>query len=231
MGLPEEMRKSCMGWSNKKLTTMNYLETKLSAGSAMNPIEINRIQSNRSIEKEKNDLIKNSNSRRVKLCDHCKRRGHDENNCWIKHPHLRPKRSHAVEILSVTGDRCVEINSIQTPKFLVDSDSEVHVCNNFTRILEPESVQVPVKTADGALKTLNKQGKIKLDILEDKVSGTLFDSNWKNILSIGRLVVDHGLSFHFEKEASVIRKGDTVIANLQRDGYLWFMKNHEQLIL
>ena len=63
MGLPEEMRKSCM---NKKLTTMINLETKLSAGKAMIRIEINRIQSNKSTEKEKIDLIKNSNSRRVK---------------------------------------------------------------------------------------------------------------------------------------------------------------------
>src|SRR3990167_5614970 len=58
MGLTDEMRKACMSWSNKKLATMKYLETKLSTGSAWNPIEINRLQTIKEVKDDRNRRIR-----------------------------------------------------------------------------------------------------------------------------------------------------------------------------
>ena len=40
-----------------------------------------------------------------------------------------------------------EINSLQELKFLVDSGSEFHVCYDAKKIIEAQSINVPVRTA------------------------------------------------------------------------------------
>ena len=33
-----------------------------------------------------------SEDRKILLCDHCKKRGHIKDKCWILHPHLKPAK-------------------------------------------------------------------------------------------------------------------------------------------
>src|SRR3990167_7697241 len=82
MGLPEDIRKICLGWSNKKLSSMEYLETKLTTGTAWNPIEINGLKDKRK------DSSKERPRRRIRTCSHCGKTGHDKERCWELHPEL-----------------------------------------------------------------------------------------------------------------------------------------------
>ena len=38
------------------------------------------------------NAVRGSGCIRTKKCRHCGRTGHDDIECWIKHPHLRPRR-------------------------------------------------------------------------------------------------------------------------------------------
>ena len=69
MGLPDDVRKTCLRWSNKKLSSMEYLETKLTSGIAWNPIEINVVQ-DKSKKKARIDQ-REHRGRKIRSCDHC----------------------------------------------------------------------------------------------------------------------------------------------------------------
>src|SRR3990167_4359224 len=197
MGLPEDIRKICLGWSNKKLSSMEYLETKLTTGTAWNPIEINGLKDKRK------DSSKERPRRRIRTCSHCGKTGHDKERCWELHPELKPKKSNAVEVLSVS--KALQINSVEgSNQFLLDSGSEVHICNDEKRLQEIVEIDVPLKTANGATVGVHRQGSIKLSFLKQKLNEVLCGDNWKNILSVGRLVVDFDLTVIYSKERAVI---------------------------
>lgn len=88
--------------------------------------------------------------------------------------------------------------------FLIDSGSEVNVCNNRELMHGLRRKEVPVKTASGETVTVKEQGKIKLDFMENAMDDTLCGINWKNILSVGRLVVNNELTVEFSKDNSCI---------------------------
>ena len=217
MGLPDETRKICLGWSNKKLGSMQYLETKLTAGSSWNPIEINGVKD----QSKKKNFERGKSGKPVRTCTHCGKNGHDNARCWELHPEMKPKRSNAVEVLAVC--KAYEVNAVeQNENFLLDSGSEVHICNNEANLSDLVGVDVPLKTANGATVGVKKQGAIQLSFLPDKLEEVLCGKNWKNILSVGRLVVDYDLTVVYSKEKAVIKYKDEILTTLVRRGYLWY---------
>src|SRR3990167_1896881 len=202
MGLPDDIRKICLSWSNKKLASMEYLEGKLTTtGSSWNPIEIN------SIKNAETKQESNTKTWRKRIpCPHCNRIGHKEERCWVKHPHLRPNKTNAVEVLAVS--KIPEVNAVENSNyFLLDSGSEVHICNNRNLMHDLKEVATPVRTANGLTSDIESQGSIKLPFLHGTINEVLCGANWKNILSISKLVVDYNLVVEFTKESALIKKG------------------------
>ena len=58
-------------------------------GSSKPTASKNKEKRKQKLKERKTNIVQKSKS----SCTHCKKDGHDDENCWILHPELRPKKN------------------------------------------------------------------------------------------------------------------------------------------
>jgi hypothetical protein len=162
--------------------------------------------------------------REVWICEHCKKKGHLKNKCWILHPHLkqnrssrdqrRPRANHAqTEEEAGPSNREKEGSALRASAEYVkksDLDALIKALKESGRTVTPFSFHA-LHTTDDHIALTNDKPLIALHTIDNHAAS--------NALKNGKpLIVDSGASHHMISDLSLISNlkpalGNVTIAN------------------
>jgi hypothetical protein len=162
-----------------------------------------------------------------RTCNHCKKSGHIEEKCWIKHPALKTqkesnkdKESQPEEVALISQTEAAlhteDPTSEDTIDWILDSGATSHICSDkrlFTS-LEPHKIALRWGSA-GQLYT-SGIGTVKVQFSSTNQKAEIGDVLYVpelgvNLLSLG-VLVEKGLNVIFNSKTCLIRREKTVIA-------------------
>ena len=216
-GLPPETQNMVKAWDIKNLTVEN-LELRL-CGTSEDPVEINHVRAERS----RGNYQRTINRPHVQ-CTHCKKFYHTVEKCWLLHPQLKKDIK--------------QINSVETydtliyDSWLVDSGSQLNDTGDKTTLSNPTSTLLNATTADGNSSSFTTKGNATINgnsgviLLKD----CYYKKNFKNIISVSKIVDQYNGVVTFNKEAGKIVFGDSTIINMHRFNGMWYVLHHQDAI-
>src|SRR3990167_8471739 len=216
----------------KKLSnvSLSTLESRLnSPGTLLQPIEIFGTKRKTTKSYERNDH---------KQCTVCSKRGHNESQCWIKNPNLKPKRtktvsninqeeeesfSNEVYLAFSTMTKGIKRNSLRGNQivWILDSGAGTHVCNNKDAFQTLNTCETQLIVANGQKNTLNQIGDISIAGIKSlQLRNVVYAPQFKkNLISAG-LLIKNGYEIMLRNDFSYILKDGEIICHLIRKNNL-----------
>ncbi|KAL1212254.1 Retrovirus-related Pol polyprotein from transposon RE1 [Cardamine amara subsp. amara] len=145
--------------------------------------------------------------RKILVCDHCKKRGHTKDKCWVLHPHLKPLKFKGHESSKFKG----QVNSSQEAS---TEQAQVGPSRQGDELAMVAYSNDVVRKSD--LEALIKS----LTLFHNKESGITHLASLPNLQS-KTLIVDSGASHHMISNHNLINNvkpasGNVIIANGDR---------------
>ncbi|KAL0667809.1 hypothetical protein Bca4012_030513 [Brassica carinata] len=162
--------------------------------------------------------------KKVWICDHCKKKGHGKDKCWILHPHLKPQKfrsSYNEARANFTGDvgepstsRTIRSANEGGEGKALASSSSTAMRNNQDEAIRRSDIEVLIKILkDNSCNTLGTS-------LHATTSGISLNALTRNQF-IKPLDIDSGASHHMISDLKLIKNivpalGNVMIANGER---------------
>lgn len=120
-----------------------------------------------------------------KKCRHCKKPGHFEQDCWIKHPEKRPSRIRQTQVTrnskGYTTAFAVRTNTdTHKSDWIVDTGATQHICTDKSAMIHLRPTEMKVLTANKQVSNAAGQGEVKVVVRND--SGKQSSIHLKNVL-------------------------------------------------
>jgi Pol polyprotein, beta-barrel domain/gag-polypeptide of LTR copia-type len=183
-------------------------------------------------------------------CSHCNKSGHSIENCWKKHPNLRPKRNKAKEkpknnskdeskedktksseTTLITEDKDSEWAlslSEKTSKdtWLLDSGTTKHVCAYKDLFVDLRPYKTTLKWGSASTIEVNWLGKVRVRFTSTGQTAILDDCLYVpeiglNLLSLGQ-IASKGISINIGPNYCELSKGSLIAKGLYRNNLTLF---------
>jgi transposase InsO family protein len=152
-------------------------------------------------------------------CNHCSKKGHDEDKCWLKHPHLKSNKGSSSdksppkieELEDAKFAVAFMANNLQTKQqvsttFYIDSGCSLHLINDQKLLIDPQPTNYTISTANQDPIKGTLKGKVMIQIgnqvmiLQQVIYAPQLT---QNLISVGELLKE-GYTVEFHKEQCVI---------------------------
>ena len=160
--------------------------------------------------------------KKVWECDHCKKKGHGRDKCWILHPHLKPQKFRTDARANYSGDGGESSNSMRTRNA---GDGNALTNGGGTAMRGTQDETIKKSDLHALIKALKESGNtLGLSLNASyKVSSAPcgLTTNLNAFDKIKPLVIDSGASHHMISDAKMIKNikpisGNVKIANGDR---------------
>ena len=156
-----------------------------------------------------------------RICNHCRKSGHNEDKCWIKHPSLRPQNKtineDTPEEVSLISHTETALYSENSTEWILDSGATSYICSNRALFTQLEPCDIALKWGSASQIRTSGIGRIKIYFestnQKAEISNCLYVPELGvNLLSLYALN-ERGLNTIFNPTNYLIRKGKTIIAH------------------
>ncbi|KAI3655909.1 hypothetical protein MP638_003672, partial [Amoeboaphelidium occidentale] len=148
----------------------------------------------------------NKKCEKAPKCNFCKKKGHQEEKCWLKDPSLKPQKQQvqasATEKHQVIEEAKLAVaymthhltsSELTNKSFFVDSGSTMHFINDSTILHDSETTDYTIYSANGSIIKGTKKGFVLLAINGKtlKLNNVIYSKELsQNLLSVGQLIRD-----------------------------------------
>jgi hypothetical protein len=163
----------------------------------------------------------------TKYCDYCKKKGHNENDCWSKKKadESESEENHIALVAVMEEDYCEDCAERRN-YFLCDSGASTHMINDEMNLLFPKDVNCDILLGNGAKMRATKIGMIVVIVKDTKgakrivtLNKVLFVPGLKhNILSVNAMVMNMHVMIVYDKKGAHLVYDDNKMIKLEKYG-------------
>ncbi|KAL0802444.1 hypothetical protein Bca101_057620 [Brassica carinata] len=157
--------------------------------------------------------------KKVLLCDHCKKKGHIKDKCWILHPHLKPNkfRETRPQYQDARANFSADGADPTTPHSIGISNNGVGSAMASTSVYATPRANldetIKKSDLDALIKALRESGISKT--LGISLNASHIASSSLNVLKSAKpLVIDSGASHHMISDLSLIKNIEPALGNV-----------------
>ena len=191
------------------------------------------------------EMSLNTSNNTKSPCRHCNKKGHSENKCWIKYPHLKENRPsnrnkkpiNKIEeikeesslVTTTPSPTILNTKDTNTTTWVLDSGATVHVCSDKTlfNFINPTSTSIKWGNTTSNIRA-SGIGDISVIFNSTNEKATIKDVLYVpelgvNLLSLG-LIASKGYSLNFNKKEGLIYtpKNQILAKGTYKDGVTIF---------